>query len=422
MMIRVWVAAVVSLLATCAGEQSTEPALSRNIAIASDGSVIATSRDKGSLKLQVLGSSTISIGFPRDQIASIDDISISDDGYLFGLSVYNNPPLLCSFRIVTANVIPLGCAPGDYSVTKYTGVSCNSGKCVISGGTGGFTVFDYNRDTGALSSIMRCFKCPAQETDEVDVENPDFVDVEVFDSRRAVLSTLSGAKTLSVILDLITFQMTVSHEVPNPVVEAVAQTPTGYPCVSDFFITETGISYLFTACGSITVQQAFAMNSTVILETPTDLSDYQAITLSVDTTAGKLVVGGTGFSGTLIGSYISVYNIDISDPSSTTLDAVQAVPGQILSVAANVNRIAFVNADNEEIQPIEITPGPTLPPSIAPSMAPTSSINPSVESTFTPSASQAPSKGSARDNNNSSASSKSLVECLVVTVLFFITN
>jgi hypothetical protein len=359
-------------LATTACGQSTQPANSRNIQVATNGVIIATSNATvKTLLFKEPDLPTITIGFPEG-ILSMDDISISDEGYLFGISVYT--PVLCSFRIVTANLEPLGCVDAvDFSLNTYVGLSCKGGTCVVSGGSGGYTVVDYNRNNGVLVSELRCLNCQVNTMGNADLTNLNYVEVAMLDSRLASLSAVSdGTDTYSIVVDLNTNQLDTLHPIPDAVSVDLAVTPTNYPCVSDFYRSSTGEDFMITACGSLTIQSVLGSNSTVIVLPP--VLNFVAVTVAVDKVRNVFVVGGHVMEV----SYLAVWNIDPENPRLTSLDLAGAVEGTILSIGISRGRLAYMILESDVIQTNLISPSPSNAPSAGPAGAPSVSIAPSL--------------------------------------------
>ena len=364
-----------SSLLTAALAQNTQPALARNIAIVdegiADGTMIATSNAKGNnLVLKVSGLDSITIGLPTD-IDSMDDISISDEGYLFGLSMYT--PVFCSFRVVLASIEPIGCLDAaDFSLNPYSGLSCKGGTCVISGGAGGYTVVTYNRVSGMLDTTLRCLNC---YVGGVNTNGDSYVEVALLDSRYAAISTVRDASAVSIVVDLNTNEEAGIHEIPDPVDSGLGATPTNYPCVSDFYRSTGGQDYMFTACGSLTVQSVLTANSTTVITPP--VQNFSAITLAVDKTRNVVVVGGRVMDS----SVIIVYAIDPVTPTLITMEFSGGVEGTILSLAVSGGNLGYMTLESDDINTLNLSSRPSLAPSKAPDVssgAPSSSSAPSV--------------------------------------------
>eukprot|EP00545_Synedropsis_sp_CCMP1620_P013103 CAMPEP_0119029662 /NCGR_PEP_ID=MMETSP1176-20130426/40634_1 /TAXON_ID=265551 /ORGANISM="Synedropsis recta cf, Strain CCMP1620" /LENGTH=1229 /DNA_ID=CAMNT_0006986013 /DNA_START=177 /DNA_END=3866 /DNA_ORIENTATION=+ len=390
--------------ASSALAQSTESANSRNVQVATDGVTIATSsgiRPSLLFLQEYPDSSVISIGFPHG-ISTMDDISISDEGYLFGLSVYTTP-LLCAFEIVTANLQPINCVSNAtaFPLKKYTGLSCKAGKCVISGGTGGYTVVEYDRKTGQLSNNLKCLSCQVDTMGNSDLTNLNYVEVVMLDYHYAALSTIAnGTNAYSIIVNLDTNKIRALHAIPNAASANLAVPPTNYPCVSDFYrATSTGEDFMVTACGSLTIQSVLNGNSTVVLALP-GVPDFVAVTVAVDNTRNIFAVGGHSMEA----SYLAVYNIDPANPRITSLEQAGSIEGTIVSLDINRGQLAYVILESDGIQHNLISPAPSTPsfsPTISseePSRISFDPSSPSVSPTFP---SEEPSRTSSKLSNPS---------------------
>lgn len=360
-----------SLLLSAVQPQSTQPARSRNVQIAADGTIIATSLDRGPLLLEIPDEHTISIELPGG-IVSMDDIVISHEGWLFGLSVYT--PVLCSFRMVTASIEAIGCVSGNFSLNTYTGMAAKGGTCVISGGAGGYTVVEYDRETGMLAPTLRCLNCEIEVKDN-SIDDLNLVEVALLDSRFASFSAIAGEGSIdrtnhvSIVMNLNNNQVSTLHPAPNPPSTDLAATGTNYPFVSDFYRSASGEDFMFTACGRITVQSVVTGNSTSVISPP--VQDFSAVTLMVDRARHTLVVGGRVMND----SYIASYEIDAANPRNTAVDLVAQVDGTILALAIRDGRLAYVTAENPGIATNLLSPQPSGVPSEGPSHSPSSSVS-----------------------------------------------
>lgn len=368
-------------LVASAWGQSTNQTKARNIAIvkygAEAGTFIATSSDMGPLVLKVQGLPEITIGVPSG-IVSMDDVSISDEGYLFGLSVYT--PVLCSFNVALATIDPLGCIDAaGFSLEVYTGLSCNKGTCVVSGGTGGYTVIYYDVDTGVLDSTLKCLNCRA-DVDNDKASPFNYVEVAMVSSRYAAFSVVGASGYNSVVVDLITNIAAVTHAIPDPVNDTLAVAPTNFPCVSDVVRSTGLVEYLFTACGSLTVQLVLTANTTTVISPPVE--NFTSIALSVDSELNVLVVAGTGSEG----GVVALYTIDPNDPSNTQILSSTDVELTVLSVAIHDGNLGFVALESPEIifNNFGFSQEPSSVPLGGPSVSPESNLNPSSASSSSP--------------------------------------
>lgn len=323
----------------------------------------------GPLVLKFQDQEEITIGLPTG-IVSMDDVSISDEGYLFGLSVFT--PVICSFNVNLGNIVPFGCIDAvEFSLEEYTGLSCNKGTCVVSGGKGGYTVVYYDRETGLLDSTLKCLNCRADVDD--DASTPyNYVEVVVMNSRYAAFSVLENSGYHSIVVDLISNIADVVHMIPGPVNETLAVAPTNFPCVSDVYRSSGGQEYLFTACGSLTVQLVLTANTTTAMSPP--VKEFTAVTLSVDSDLDLLVVGGRAAEG----GVVALYTIDPDDPSNTRFESVAEVELTVLSVASHGGTVGFLALEVQEIVSTAFTlPPSTVEISTPPSVAPEANFYPS---------------------------------------------
>jgi hypothetical protein len=70
---------------------------SRAIQITNTGIVVATSIKLGPMRMEIMKGEDYTVGLPGG-LESMDDLSISNEGFLFGLSVFT--PALCSFDMM----------------------------------------------------------------------------------------------------------------------------------------------------------------------------------------------------------------------------------------------------------------------------------------------------------------------------------
>lgn len=374
-------------LVAVAWGQSTNQSKARNIAIvkygAEAGTFIATSSDRGPLVLKVRGLEEITIGLPTG-IVSMDDVSISDEGYLFGLSVYT--PVICSFNIVLANIVPLGCINAvDFSLQVYTGLSCNKGTCVVSGGSGGYTVIYYDIETGVLDSTLQCLNCRA-DVDNNTASPNNYVEVAMVNSRYAAFSVMGASGYNSIVVDLISNIAAVTHMIPDPFNGTIPVAPTNFPCVSDVFRSSGGLEYLFTACGSLTVQLVLTANTTTVISPP--VKKFNSVALSVDNELNVLVVAGYGVEK----GVVALYSIDPDYPSNTQLSSSTEVELTVLSVAIHDGNLGLLALESPGIifNNFSLTQEPSGAPLGGPSVAPETNLYPSGIPSFVPSDNSSP--------------------------------
>jgi hypothetical protein len=350
---------------------------SRSIQIAKTGTVIATSTNRGPLRFEVHEGQDYTLGLPGG-LESMDDLTISNEGFLFGLSIYT--PALCSFQIDKTTLIPIGCITGDWSVSPFTGISATGGYIVISGGQGGMTVARYDTVSGVLDGMLSCLNCKIDDT-AVRHQWPDVsVAIQQDGTPVAALCTIWENNAAGVMfMDLSTFTEVGRVVLDSFIGPSLAVTVTNYPLESAFYYApKADLHYLYTAHGVVAVFQLYQEDPLTYATPPVD--GFIATCLSVDELNGVLVVGGFVNNK----SVMAVYDI-LDTPMLPQLRVASAVQGRLLSVSANGGKVAYVTAEFPSIATFD-TAGTALPtvapsslltppsqlPSISPSEAPSS--------------------------------------------------
>lgn len=326
---------------------------------------------------------------------SMDDLSISNEGFLFGLSIYT--PALCSFQVgVTGSMLtPLSCITGEWSVTPWTGISAMNGQFVISGGQGGMTVGSYNTTSGMLNATLACLNCKLPD-ETIQMFSDVSIALQPLTERPvAALSTVwEDQRAGTIMVDLETFEELGRFVLDTWIGQGLAETVTNYPLVSGFYYApQIEVLYHYVAHGAAMVYRINGKGETSEILLPVD--GMEATTLAIDELNGVLVVGGViKFNSTE--SVISVFDI-LGSPMVPQLRISSSVPGQLLSVSANGGKVAYVTAESSEIAIFD-TSGSPLPtispsrmPSLVPSMAPSNSVAPSLRPSDMPTMSSRPS-------------------------------
>ncbi|KAI2508617.1 putative catecholamine binding [Fragilaria crotonensis] len=355
---------------------------SRSIQISRTGQVIATSSNQGPMRFSILDGQDFTMGLPGG-LLSMDDLSISNEGFLFGLSI--DTPALCSFQIETSSLTPISCITGDWSQGPFTGISALGGYIVISGGEGGMTVARYDTTSGIVDSTLDCMNC-TMDGDDV-LQWPDVkLMMQEDGTPAAILSTIWKNNEAGIMLvDLSTQQEIGRVELDYSMESNLGVAPTDYPLVSDFYdMSQIGTRTLYVAHGEVLVHQIQGGTASVVLEPP--FNDFIATCLSVDKLNGVLVVGG---SMNQTSSALAVYDI-LETEALPQLRVAKSVQGQVLSVSANAGKVAYVTAETPAIVTFDasassmpatpkgtespgatMTPSSTAAPAVVPSSPPT---------------------------------------------------
>jgi hypothetical protein len=376
-----------SVLVTIGGAQ--------NIRIASDGLIAATQRSGG---LFVQRGDDVPIEIPLPQgYAGFADIALSeDDRLLFALST-SSARGVCSFLRSGDTFTLVGCETREnLSVSPFAGIDAREGVCVVSGGVGGMTVYEYDIVTGILDSSPRFLN--------QDVENTfGFPDVQLLGRNLAAMSTdfadsgsTGNPRFGTMMVNLNTGLESHNFRVADSLGFQSNVGPANFPIVNSFYSdSATGVVYMYTANGGITVQEALQPGTTQVIAAPSFSNGlFRAVTVAVDQTNDLLALGG------LVGSSQSIvlfYDISLA-PLSPTFVSSEIVTGRITSIGANGGVVAYVanNVGGIEVLTARATVTPTVAPTIAtalPTSTPTMSMGPSASPrpSAQPSESQEPS-------------------------------
>ena len=293
------------------------------------------------------------LGLPGGVI-SMDDLSISDEGFLFGLSVAS-PPALCSFQIDVSTLVPINCLSADWSQAPYTGMSASGGVVVISGGEGGMTLVRYDTTSGVLDSVLDCLNCTTIQSDigQKAKQKAFWPNVEVLYPKGdgaliAALSTVwSDAVAGVTLVDLSSLQEIGRIELDFVLTDstpALGSPVTNYPLVTEVYDSPmTGIRTLFVAHGEVVAQQLEGGGDKSTLQKP--FNEFLATCLSVDPINAVLAVGGYMNETS---SALAVYDI-VESAGPPQLRVAFTMMGQVLSIAVNADRIAYVTGESPNI-------------------------------------------------------------------------
>jgi hypothetical protein len=321
------------------------------------------------------------------QVAGFDDVTNdpSDPSTIYALSTEDST--VCRFIIQDdAALSPLDCVFVFDDVKAYSGISASNGTVVMSGGSKGFTVFDF---TGARpfndSGIF------------INVQLPNVVgqyDVLMITPTLAAFSTNFGDSAAgnssfgTMIVDLSgdEAQERYNFRVDLSLQFTFAIEPSNFALENALYETPCGTSFLYTANGALTIQETFKSNSTKEIVIP----NFRAVTSAVNQELGLLVLGGADDDAIF---QIQVHSL-LDPHSPSLLESFEGV-GRVTSVASAGNVVAYttVNADGASYNLTTLASNTTVPQcSAAPSQAPSESLSPSQEPSAIPS--QAPSESS----------------------------
>ena len=327
----------------------------RNVKVApDDGTIIATQVSGGLLvKDRDLDDSVdgTEVQLPSG-IEAFDDISIPPDGKLvFALSSQSRA--ICSYSKSGLVLTLIGCRFGDFAVSPFTGVSARDGVVVISGGVGGFTVYDYNTNSGEISTSPRINR--HQMSNVVGFPNVELLPGGTLAAFSTDYDGRSSFGTKIVDLSQDPPRDVRNFFVSNTIGFTFAEAVTNFPFVNAFYEARDGTTYMYTANGAMTVQNPYETTITII---PSPTSDsFKAVSTAVDAPNGELVVAGLDRGKSV------VLQFDLSSPLSPEFLSSTTVEGRISSIGAHDGVIAYVGTDFDEIKTIPSSNGgPTSPP------------------------------------------------------------
>ena len=345
----------------------------QNVVMMNDGRVIAAMGDgsNSGLIFQQAGLSPViveEIPLPN-AITAFHDITIdpANPNLIFALDTTSRQ--VCSYMKTGDTLSLVNCAgDGNFATSPFSGVSAFDGSLIVSGGTGGITLFKYDNDTGELDAS------PVASN----VELPGVIghpDATMIDSTTIALSTDfrggNGGKfgTLIVSID-------VDSNILNPVREFRITNenslgfrffvgPANFPLVNAMYYPGDGSeSIMYTANGVMQSQTPLVGNSGVFLigDNAGDVPNgFEAVTVAVNNDLQMLIFGGlVGSNGA--DSAILCFDLNVDDPlRSPSLMDVKLLPNvritSIASTGGSTNQVAYT--DLNQIGEIFFEPMPT---------------------------------------------------------------
>lgn len=339
----------------------------RNIVITSDGIALATEAN-GSTRLisyntlddqetpHSFGSSLPSnvrgfddVAVDPNAMARIDPNAMGRDSTIaFALDASNG--IVCSFNLselvsegVSLNLI--GCTTQGVNTAPFVGIAAMGGTVVVSGGTGGASIFTYDEDTGVLSNSATIRNRRLGDT--------GYPDVTLVTPQIAAISADVPVGFGVVIAGIDIDSQSLTRDRVFPTVDSVGFRliiqPANFPLTTSvYFQSGSGMKYLYVANGGITVQDPLTNgNPTVVDVAP---NGFEALTVDVNSERAVAVLGGViqsrGSSAYII--------LDISDPLNPEFVQMEEFPltsrdGRITGVASAGQSILYVTENSASI-------------------------------------------------------------------------
>jgi len=298
--------------------------IAQNLVVTSTDVAVVTP----SLNSKLLPAGPLQNNNPAD---SIDDVAVdraTDRIFAISFSSRSITSWTVNTTDGTLSLVDAKSFGSDVSLSPFSGISASSGTLILSGGTGGFTVWQYNVTSGVLDETPIAMN---QDPGNV-VGHPD---VLMLDQDTAALSTdfPSGFGTL--IVDLSTLQPLRDFRVQNTLGFDLLAGAANFPLVNCLY-TSGDKQYMYTANGALTVQDPF--QDGVLNEL--DL-EVRAFSCDAHPGLGLLVVAGERRSSP--GEFsILVYDIR-DDPEAPVL-----VRSRVDLGDERVTQVAFFRGDDED--------------------------------------------------------------------------
>ena len=228
--------------------------------------------------------------FQNGQITGFEDVAIDEADPTTVFAFSENDKLVCTFTISsTDGSLSISSCVVGFHVGPYTGIAVKNGILVISGGTGGVTVYNYTVSTRTIDSTPTLLnKLPPNAV--------GCYGVLMISNTLVALSTDFGAFTpeFGTLMVDPSLNALYSFRVQNSLGTTLSIAPSNFPLVNTVYTTNCGETFMYTANGALTIQNAYQSGTT----TEMTFSDgFQAVTDTVDQTRGLLVVGGVMSDG-----------------------------------------------------------------------------------------------------------------------------
>lgn len=335
----------------------------QNIAITSDGVAVATLPNGRGL---ITYDADRSAGTVHDLqeldsgVSTFDDVaidppslarSVDEPTFVFALSA--NSRRVCSFTLEFAEsdavelppedssgflLSPIGCTSTQIRTSPFVGVSAMGGTVIVSGGTGGVSVFTYDTSSGVIEDPPVVLN-----QDLGDVGHPD---VTLVSPNLAALSTdfRQGFGVAIASFNGSTLQRLRQFDVENTIGFNHIIQPSNFPLVSAVYYEEevrSGGTYLYVANGPITVQDPTVNGEPAAVQGAP--AGFDALTVAVNSASRIAVFGGVIDDGA--SSALVLFNI--TDPINPNFMSVEAIDhadggGRVTSVATSGTKILYV--------------------------------------------------------------------------------
>jgi len=317
-----------------------------NVAMTSSGIAVAATgiEGQGLILQQTASRQPAPQPLPQD-IASFQDVSVDagNERLVFALSTVSRR--VCSFTISNAALSLQNCVGGRFAVAPFCGVSALDGTLIISGGTGGMTIYEYNPESGVISGSPSVLNRGLGA-----IGHPDVV---LVDADLAALSTdfrgepRFGTQIASIQGSSVNFVR--DFRVRNSLRFNSILAPANFPLVNAIYKTNTN-TYMYTANGPMQVQEPLSSDTPTTIGAP---NGFSAVTVAVNTAKNIAVFGGLTDSG---GSSILFYDLSVNPRKPTLVSNVPIRIQRITSIALGGDVAGYVTQQSPSIIQYESLP------------------------------------------------------------------
>ena len=313
----------------------------RNIVITSNGIAIATTLGRVTRSSIIGGTSLVTFDVRTGQerthsfnlpssIQGFDDVAISEGAgtrnsrnksgsSTFVFTIDANSGLLCSFNLRNANNLSfIGCTTLSISSQPFVGIDTNNeGTLVVSGGTGGASVFSYNTNTGVLDNTPSIRN---RELGDIGYPSLTFVNsndvafgTDADQGFAVTIATLGGSQRRR------TISRDAQFRVRNTLGFDYVLQPANFPFDSAIYQGRNNNRqrWLYAANGAITVQNPNGdgvRSSRDVSNVIPNRFNFEAVTIDIDSSRSIAVVGGLINNG----SSSAYVVLDVSQPQNPT--------------------------------------------------------------------------------------------------------
>jgi len=349
-----------------------------NVAMTSTGIAIAATGNGGLIVQPSASGQPVVQPLPTG-IQSFDDVSIDaqNEALVFALSVVAQE--VCSFSLLGVALTPVNCVGGNFGVAPFSGVSALDSTLVISGGTLGVTVYDYNGQSGSIANSPAVLNLNLGV-----IGNPDVVlldsDTVAFSSDLGSGTPRFGSLLATIDKNAGTVTQFRSFRIFNSLEFNLFVKPANFPLVNAIYETNTN-TYMYTANGPMNAQEPLVSDAIQVLSGAPN--GFNAVTVAVNTAREILVFGGVDSSGG--NGQILFYDLSVTPENPTFMSSV-SVMGRITSVASGGNTVAITSQGNPAIAFEQLPTAPSLSPTTSPVSSPTGMVSPTAAPTNSPTA------------------------------------